>query len=171
MATRGAAPEKEVAGECCSTAGGKPQSGNAARGRAGVTEGDGSHRRPLQRPPAAWALRPLSREAAPRRARRAAWYAPGKKGVSVGQSKVVQRSKHIRLWCALRTRNCTDAAPVPVASLVWPHFGLRTSGTDSDSSKADGGFEWMEDGRVLCDDGIQHGRVLAGHQGLVPVAS
>ena len=59
MAAWGAAPEKEVAGECGNTAGGKPRGGDAARGRAGAIEGDGAHLRPLQRPPVASALRPL----------------------------------------------------------------------------------------------------------------
>ena len=59
MAAWGAAPEKEVAGEFCNTAGGKPRGGDAARGRAGAIEGDGAHLRPLQRPPVASALRPL----------------------------------------------------------------------------------------------------------------
>ena len=68
MAAWGAAPEKEVAGECGNTAGGKPRGGDAARGRAGAIEGDGAHLRPLQRPPVASALRPLQGRGRQRRA-------------------------------------------------------------------------------------------------------
>jgi len=65
----------------------------------------------------------------------------------------------------LATLSALDASADPVETMAYykkitkqPIKAYKTA------------LNWMN-GRVLCDDGVQHGRMLAGQQGLVPVAS